>query len=870
MSKSTKKLVSWIVCLTMAVSSISMMAFAADDTDTSTTETVETTTSTEETADEAEAETEATEEEASEDETEDAEEADDETEATEDEEEETSTSSSYDSDEYYQKALTLCTSLGIIEGYEDGSVQPDSTVTRAQMAAIVLRMLNISQTSSYSNSFNDMTSDHWAADTVQTAAEQGIVNGMGDGSFNPDGDVLYEQAVKMIVCALGYEVNALINGSYPTGYLRQAEALELTDHAAGATGVAIDRGTIIKMVYNALLTDYNTATSTDTYGNTIYTADKTLGEAKFDLIEDEGVLMATSSRYISASYSNLLDGQIAIDGTIYETDLTNLDEYVGMEVTYYYQQTSLSTNVIAVTSSGTKSSTLTLTSDQIKEMSGFEEDTGLIEMEKGEGANKKCTDAIVVYNGEIITLADYNKAAEDDPDRFYEVDENGEAISSDVMSYSDFLCPKVGTIELIDSDNDNIYDYVFVSSYETLLVTSATSKKVAGKINNSTVTIDVDTSANAELTVSVTKSDTAATARNLSKNDVVSLLRTLDNETITMVVTGESIVGSATSVEAVDNVWYAVINGEEYEVDANAADDLKVGVSSTYYLDIMGRIGYIETSSGGKLSGSQQYGVVMSTYLSDDGSDYMVKMYTSNGTAEEYKFASTVTFWGGNSTEAVSLKGSARSTLGDLTTKGLDIVTNSSGTQIRLCKYKLNSNGEVSQLYMAADVDAIGEDSDGLAIDTQNYNGTLATKGLMLGGHQIKDGGTGFTAPKDSADMSSASNYTTFSVTSSAYLNAENGVSKDFVIGEFSDGYATVVFELTSSSTAAAALTDYDTAGDNNCMVVTRINVGVNDDDEDIYIIRGIRSGSDVSITTSASTALYKMNSYNPMDTHNG
>lgn len=41
----------------------------------------------------------------------------------------TTSGSSYDNDSYYDKALSLCSALGIITGYEDGSVKPDSKVT---------------------------------------------------------------------------------------------------------------------------------------------------------------------------------------------------------------------------------------------------------------------------------------------------------------------------------------------------------------------------------------------------------------------------------------------------------------------------------------------------------------------------------------------------------------------------------------------------------------------------------------------------------------------------------------------------------------------------------------------------------------------
>ena len=84
-------------------------------------------------------------------------------------------SSTYDSDKYYQKSLALCSSLGIITGYEDGSVKPDSNVTRAEMASIVLRMLAIDSHSQYQNAFKDVTSAHWAANQIQTATEHSFL-----------------------------------------------------------------------------------------------------------------------------------------------------------------------------------------------------------------------------------------------------------------------------------------------------------------------------------------------------------------------------------------------------------------------------------------------------------------------------------------------------------------------------------------------------------------------------------------------------------------------------------------------------------------------------------------------------------------------
>lgn len=49
-----------------------------------------------------------------------------EAEATEEPEETAAPSGKYDNDNYYKKALALCSALGIITGYDDGSIQPES------------------------------------------------------------------------------------------------------------------------------------------------------------------------------------------------------------------------------------------------------------------------------------------------------------------------------------------------------------------------------------------------------------------------------------------------------------------------------------------------------------------------------------------------------------------------------------------------------------------------------------------------------------------------------------------------------------------------------------------------------------------------
>ena len=56
----------------------------------------------------------------------------------------------------------------------------------------------------------------------------GVTGGIGNGMFGPEDPVTYEQAVKMIVSALGYDLVANNKGGYPTGYLAVASSEGIT------------------------------------------------------------------------------------------------------------------------------------------------------------------------------------------------------------------------------------------------------------------------------------------------------------------------------------------------------------------------------------------------------------------------------------------------------------------------------------------------------------------------------------------------------------------------------------------------------------------------------------------------------------------
>jgi len=139
---------------------------------------------------------------------------------------------------------------GIVKRNHLGALTVEGPVTRAGMAKMLVLMLGLTPDSK-SHDFTDVPSDHWANVYIGRAVAFGIVNGMGDGTFAPDEYVTYQQAVKMVVCALGYGVDAERRGGYPHGYVMTAMDLGLAPSPAVMTENA-DRGQVMIMLAKAL------------------------------------------------------------------------------------------------------------------------------------------------------------------------------------------------------------------------------------------------------------------------------------------------------------------------------------------------------------------------------------------------------------------------------------------------------------------------------------------------------------------------------------------------------------------------------------------------------------------------------------------
>ncbi len=84
---------------------------------------------------------------------------------------------------WYSDAVAFAYDFGIVNGYSDGSFDPDADITRGELAAILAKFMKPVDTNLDSH-FID-TKGHWSEESVQKLYELGIISGYEDGTFKP-------------------------------------------------------------------------------------------------------------------------------------------------------------------------------------------------------------------------------------------------------------------------------------------------------------------------------------------------------------------------------------------------------------------------------------------------------------------------------------------------------------------------------------------------------------------------------------------------------------------------------------------------------------------------------------------------------------
>lgn len=135
--------------------------------------------------------------------------------------------------------IQLMANKWIVQGVSQTSFSPDTSLTRAELAALLVRALG-GMESGNGRTFADVSLDSWYTPSVTAAHLSGLLTGYEDGSFRPDAQLTHEQLAAVIARTLGLAGKApQTNGLSPNAF---ADADSIASWAAEPVAILLEAG----------------------------------------------------------------------------------------------------------------------------------------------------------------------------------------------------------------------------------------------------------------------------------------------------------------------------------------------------------------------------------------------------------------------------------------------------------------------------------------------------------------------------------------------------------------------------------------------------------------------------------------------------
>lgn len=102
-------------------------------------------------------------------------------------------------DAWYSTYVSTLDNAGVITDSASGYFRPDEAITRAELAAMLAPFATVTDAK---NTFSDVSDSHWAADAIAVCAKMGWIKGYPDGTFRPDQTITRAEMMAMVNRAL--------------------------------------------------------------------------------------------------------------------------------------------------------------------------------------------------------------------------------------------------------------------------------------------------------------------------------------------------------------------------------------------------------------------------------------------------------------------------------------------------------------------------------------------------------------------------------------------------------------------------------------------------------------------------------------------
>lgn len=553
----------------------------------------------------------------------------------------------------YAQAVQELSALDVISGYDDGTFGPDKLVTRAEITKMIVDALaerSSAEASTESTKFADVSADHWAKGYINQGVANGFIAGMSDTEFDPDANVTYVQAQKMLVSAIGYETYAQAQGGWPIGYKTYAASLDITKGISGIKdSTELTRAQVAQMIDNAMDAPLCVIASWKPEWNGTKTpnlevrdgkegrAYETLFTEKHDAYKVYGRVTETSKTgsvdtdkvtFQVEKADNFDDEEVKADSPVSE------DMYIGdSKADNYlrtYSQALIQKNdddeftILSIAAAAANKS-VTVASEDFDENKSTDEALYFFPAGTTKGSTKYQLDTT---NGVTIYI-------------------NGVESSKSIAELRDYLDKNETASVTLQKETETgststsaKYNTIMVSSYVTAIV-----DEVIDKTNETSVNFDTYSSG-IQAKMTVNKDDDNYTysfkldgkdieAKDLQPNDVLNIAYdttgSFRESSFYDVIVTRNVVDGVKCTSRNDTKGEYTIGGTKYKAAEGMDIDVETSTEYSLYLDHFGRIAKADENSV-----SKNYGVLKNIYKKAAG-DYMAQIITKKGTEEEYK-----------------------------------------------------------------------------------------------------------------------------------------------------------------------------------------------------------------------------------------
>ncbi len=553
------------------------------------------------------------------------------------------------------KAVEALTALGVVNGYADGTFKPENSITRAEIAKLLVEALGHGDLAEGSSSSFKDAKGKWFEGYAAIAQSIGVTNGYPDGTFKGNNPISYQEAVVMILRALGYTdqtVNSNRENSYnAVSYKSVASRLGVLKNVTFKAGSA-DRGDVAKMLFNSLEIPM---VVTGEKGNPV---EVELANGQKELLLDKLAKRDT----VTIGTSDLF-GKHAAD----------VSKYLGEQVVAFLNEDG---QIVFVKES--------VDSNDGKVVSGKISATNTADnkftVKKADGntVTYALTGASVIVNGvaSTKTISDLATIA-------------GRTHSVKVVLNADST---VKTLVIEDVNNILQANSTYIAGKTKFQGINLPTKD--GKVNTDRIAFVGD----AESLEDIKLNDVVQACVGLNADGTVNNIR--------FYVTRDTIEGKVTE-KANDNSFF-IINGEKYSLNASTGLSLSLGAEGIFFLDKDNKIAYADTAA----VIATNYGIITDYNPGTIGQSFgkwavttapQVKMVGADGKEKIYDVVVNLNETDGTTGTANGFAVTVNQSTGKVSIAleaglGDQIMKNATGTNEFLVKYALNEDGQITRV----------------------------------------------------------------------------------------------------------------------------------------------------------------------------